>query len=332
MQRDMKVGMALGVALVGIVGALFFRRDVTPTDTPPPPLVGAEEIDQQISEKAKAPYIQGLDEELGDPAPLPSPTTASSKPKPKTDAYQVPGFLSKEDEAEHRAFLSGKPASAPDPIAPAVPGTAIRRESSSPRDTAGVPEPPPAHNRDWEPAGAATPSAPSDRPARATANGGDAGASRRTHTIQPGDTLSGIANRYLGSSARYREIYDANRHVLRSPDDLPEGTQLVIPEGAGKGLIARPASSRGNESADPVRERIPAESRPSREPAVSGEFQSGGGLRFAPVRRGPFSAGRTSGGRSTSPSASQKPFNDDAGPVRRPDPRPKLEIDDSDPF
>ena len=27
MQRDMKVGMAVGVALIGIVGALFFRRE-----------------------------------------------------------------------------------------------------------------------------------------------------------------------------------------------------------------------------------------------------------------------------------------------------------------
>jgi len=326
MQRDMKVGMALGVALVGIVGALFFRRDAAPEDPSPPALLGAEEIDQQISEKAKAPYIQGLDEEPGDaPPPPPSHTASTTKSRPKADEVQVPGFLTKEDEAEHRAFLSGKPASAPDPITPAPPGH---------RETAGVPEPAPAHNRDWEPAGTASPGAPKDRTPRSTAGAADSGASRRTHTIQPGDTLSSIAGRYLGSSARYREIYEANRHVLRSPDDLPEGTQLVIPDGGGRSTVARPVSTHVEDPVGVPRNRPNSDqarpSRETREPAVSGDFQPGGGLRFAPVRRGPFSAGRTAPGRSgtSEPSAPAE----ETRPTRRPTPRPQLEIDDSDPF
>lgn len=330
MQRDMKVGMALGVALVGIVGALFFRRDAVPEDTSPPALLGAEEIDQQISEKAKGPYIQGLDEDLGEAAPVPPPATATTttKPKSKSDDFQVPSFLTKEDEAEHKTFLSGKPAAAPDPIAPATPGNAPRRE------TVGVPEPAPAHNRDWEPSGAGSPATPKERPARSTAGSTDSGASRRTHTIQPGDTLSGIANRYLGSSGRYREIYEANRHVLRSPDDLPEGTQLVIPDVAGKSTVARPVSTQSHDPLDAPRERLPSEptrpSRDTREPAVSGEFQPGG-LRFAPVRRGPFSAGRAASGRANPLNGTAAPA-EEPRPTTRPQRRPQLEIDDSDPF
>jgi len=50
MQRDMKIGMALGVALVGIVGALFFRREPEVKDKEtPPPLQNAEELDREFS-------------------------------------------------------------------------------------------------------------------------------------------------------------------------------------------------------------------------------------------------------------------------------------------
>lgn len=148
MQRDMKVGMALGVALVGIVGALFFRRDPAPPDPAPPPLQGSAELDRQIAEKPKGPYIQGLDE-FAEPAPAPSTvkaTTAGTKSRP--DAYSLPDFLTNADEAEHRVIGAAKQPSAPDPIA-----TTKSRDTKS-RETGGIPEPPPAHNRDWEPGGA----------------------------------------------------------------------------------------------------------------------------------------------------------------------------------
>ena len=49
------------------------------------------------------------------------------------------------------------------------------------------------------------------------------------HRIVDGDTLSGLAHRYLGSSGRFREIFDANRDRLQSPDLLPIGVELRIP-------------------------------------------------------------------------------------------------------
>lgn len=50
-----------------------------------------------------------------------------------------------------------------------------------------------------------------------------------THRIVDGDTLSGLAQRYLGSSARFREIFIANRDRLETPDVLPIGVVLRIP-------------------------------------------------------------------------------------------------------
>lgn len=52
---------------------------------------------------------------------------------------------------------------------------------------------------------------------------------QHVHRIIEGDTLPRIAAQYLGSAARFREIYEANRDVLQHPDILPIGLELQIP-------------------------------------------------------------------------------------------------------
>jgi nucleoid-associated protein YgaU len=52
------------------------------------------------------------------------------------------------------------------------------------------------------------------------------------HTVQEGDTLFTLARRYYGDAERFDAIYQANRGVLRSPDPLPVGAELVIPDAA----------------------------------------------------------------------------------------------------
>jgi len=51
----------------------------------------------------------------------------------------------------------------------------------------------------------------------------------RTHRIVDGDTLAGLAERYLGHPSRAGELFEANRGVLSSPELLPIGAELVIP-------------------------------------------------------------------------------------------------------
>ncbi len=53
---------------------------------------------------------------------------------------------------------------------------------------------------------------------------------RKTYQVQAGDTLTGIAYRTLGASSKYLELYEANRDVLASPDDLRVGLLLQVPE------------------------------------------------------------------------------------------------------
>ncbi len=54
-------------------------------------------------------------------------------------------------------------------------------------------------------------------------------AGNRRHTVQPGDTLFKIAQQYYGNRSRWRDIYAANRGVMKSETDLKVGTQLRIP-------------------------------------------------------------------------------------------------------
>lgn len=54
-------------------------------------------------------------------------------------------------------------------------------------------------------------------------------AGNRRHTVQPGDTLFKIAQQYYGNRSRWRDIYAANRGVMKSETDLKVGMQLRIP-------------------------------------------------------------------------------------------------------
>ena len=49
------------------------------------------------------------------------------------------------------------------------------------------------------------------------------------HTVAKGDNLWKIAQRYLGSGARNKEIFEANRPMLSDPDKIYPGQVLRIP-------------------------------------------------------------------------------------------------------
>ncbi len=49
------------------------------------------------------------------------------------------------------------------------------------------------------------------------------------HVVGRGDTLAKIAKRYLGDSDAYKAIFEANRDILKNPDMIQLGQELVIP-------------------------------------------------------------------------------------------------------
>jgi LysM repeat protein len=50
------------------------------------------------------------------------------------------------------------------------------------------------------------------------------------HTVEPGDTLSSIADTFYGDPAKFRIIFAANRNQLDDPDVIVPGQVLRIPQ------------------------------------------------------------------------------------------------------
>jgi len=75
---------------------------------------------------------------------------------------------------------------------------------------------------------AAAPPLPGPAPAgETTRSAGTSG----NYVVKDGDNLSEIAQKLLGSGRRWMRIYETNRDLLDSPDDLQPGMKLKIPAG-----------------------------------------------------------------------------------------------------
>lgn len=64
---------------------------------------------------------------------------------------------------------------------------------------------------------------------RMSVAGKDSGATATFYTVQKGDTLSKIARQHYGDANRYPEIFEANRPMLKDPDEIFPGQVLRIP-------------------------------------------------------------------------------------------------------
>jgi tetratricopeptide (TPR) repeat protein len=106
--------------------------------------------------------------------------------------------------------LGGRDVPAGAPAADAGPAPVIRRQPAPGPSAIRVPgaSAPPAGT-----AGAASPPA----------------GTMRTHVVAPGDTLYKIAQRYYGNGARWPEILQANRELLKGQNAVRPGMELRIP-------------------------------------------------------------------------------------------------------
>lgn len=128
------------------------------------------------------------------------------------------------------------PLTQPPPPVASAPETAPRTPVPAP---APAPAPVPAVRTEWD----GQPSLPEATFPRGAehASAPDSGASIRSYIIRPGDTLSRIATRELGSIALADNIYLLNRDIIFDPDQLTVGTKIRLPvresvgAGAGQG-------------------------------------------------------------------------------------------------
>lgn len=70
MSRDQKIGLALGILLIGAVAAFFYRHE-EPTGVTLPELKSAAELDQQISNRPRTPYSEPRSESPRAPVKAP---------------------------------------------------------------------------------------------------------------------------------------------------------------------------------------------------------------------------------------------------------------------
>jgi nucleoid-associated protein YgaU len=189
-ERRAKLVLASAVLIAGLAAALLFRR---PDAAPPGPV--------------EPPFPSSLILRATEPIPLVDPPEVTSHLEGRIDApAETPPALKS-------AAADELPA--PDRVPPKLPA----RPPAMGLPTADVAATE-IYTGELPPPGAAG----SSRVAPSIASG------RTLHRVQEGDTLSGLARRYLGSADRYPILYQANRLVLRSPDRLPVGVDLVIPQ------------------------------------------------------------------------------------------------------
>lgn len=72
--------------------------------------------------------------------------------------------------------------------------------------------------------------APAARPVPPPAAEAPQPAEVTTYVVQPGDTLSALAQRFYGKASLYPRIFEANRDILNNPDLIKVGQTLKIPK------------------------------------------------------------------------------------------------------
>ena len=254
MHQDQRIGLALGVLLVGACAAFFFRNE-TRTNPPAPRLQHAQELDDRIAERTTRPYLKGVeiieaadrnrartsaDQESSDEdhstdywSPLDSPSGQFSSEKSTRDRKSRAKRLNDQNEVLELAPIS------------------------IPNDNQALSNP--GHSGD--PAGSNTDAVTHRSNSKSSAPAGDG----RTHVVQKGETLSSIAAKTLGSPNRFHELFEANQDQLSDPNALKPGMTIRIPdphaEASPKPQVGKSRTAFEKES--PAVEQSPAVADPS---------------------------------------------------------------------
>lgn len=225
MHQDQRIGLALGVLLVGACAAFFFRNEARSV-TPVPRLQHAQELDDRIAERSTRPYLKGIEAvEAGDRR-----RSRTSQDQESPDCDHTPAEWSPLDPPGSDLFTGNSQNRKPrarlldDGEVQELAPIAIPSDNRVATENAG-PNPTDVTTRRPNP--------------KTTAS------EAKTHVVQKGETLSSIAARTLGSANRFHELYEANQDQLHDPNDLKLGMILRIPD-LRHGSISKPPSSNTN--------------------------------------------------------------------------------------
>ena len=278
MHSDRKIGFAMGILLIVIVAALFFRNEPL-LSTKVPGIRREEELNRRLRERNAAVYLND------------SKSKESIEPAEPDQQWTLRDVLQKMDERNKmapvpvgsRSFATQPADDIPDEgldgYRPGKRRTAERSGSASADSPLKLSEgngeqtqprikhealgklPPLMPTELMPPASKLSDAneAPSQLSDLAAGSKDPPKVTEPTVDFQPpeifeeyvvkyGDTLSGIAQRTLGSPNKYSEIYNANRDRMASPDRLTVGKPLRIPRASD---AERTANERFNNNGNP---------------------------------------------------------------------------------
>ena len=257
MQRDVKIGIVIGVLLIALVAIFWLARnnegqpvvarneeveaeyDLGPSEDPVPPLTGADSpfigsgpVVSAPVESAGPVVGHSPTTSLGDGAPPPEivrddPRATSPGQTPITPPIQP--IAQTRVEPKIHTVVRGDTLGG---IAKHYYGKESKWKIIQVANQTRVPDPsrlkvgvklviPPLEGQQ-SPSGILPVSVPiSNQPA--------ATAAKRTHTVAPNETLTSIATKYYGSSKQWQRIHKANLSILPDPNRLQRGMVLVIP-------------------------------------------------------------------------------------------------------
>ncbi len=244
MHQDQRIGLALGVLLIGACAAFFFRNETIDVSSSPR-LRNAQELDDRIAERSTKPYLRGI--EVVESADRARTRTVADRQSEAEDvdedhgrSYWSPtdsvGGKKSAGQRKPRASLAEIDSDIEELDAIAIPG-----DHANPSDKTRKNE-------------SSNPNVDTGRPSDAAIDEGS------TYVVQKGETLSSIAAKRLGNPNRYRELYEANQDQLSDINDLKSGMTLRIPQTRAEST-SKPTQSKSR-SADridaPNAERSPA--------------------------------------------------------------------------
>ena len=222
MHQDQRIGLALGVLLIGACAALFFRNE-TRERAETPRLQHAQELDDRIAERTTRPYLKGVEAvEAGDRVRIRS-VADRKESELASDEDHGGSYLSSAEQA-----FGGKNSSGG-----GQPLSQLTDSDSDVQELAPIPVPGDRLPGDRSLSTGKTEAehaSSSSKPGISGRTSGENPQKERTHLVQKGESLSSIAAKHLGNSNRFQDLFEANRDQLRDANDLRSGMVLKIPE------------------------------------------------------------------------------------------------------
>ncbi len=251
MQRDVKIGIAIGVLLIALIGIFWWARSSKKTLPPPTPMDTAAVLPAIPEPVAPPVATPGGSPEVTIPGAPKATTAVAAAPTTTVSAAVAPALPGAPTTT--LAGIDVPPPVTPTPVT-VLPPAGERKYKVVANDSLAkiakqfygdeskykviaeankIAAPynlKPGQELVIPELGSAARPAPKPTPAPgATTATTKPAAAARHHKVAAGETLSAISRRYYGTDAKWKLIYEANKAKMKSPDDLQAGTDLVIP-------------------------------------------------------------------------------------------------------